>query len=168
MIRELERNERQGKQLHKLPVDIIDELRDYMKRKEQLKETTDIMELENVRGTIKRLLELRERKVIDLAIYSARTGMPPENLTAGEEELFAAVVENLKKFRDAFFEDLNKIEDKKEERIAYLVRKNMPEIVGPDLKKYKLNENDIIDETALPKELNEMLLKQGIIEKLGE
>jgi DNA replication initiation complex subunit (GINS family) len=168
MIRELERKEKETKHLQKLPDSIINDLKDYIKRKEELKETSDILELENFKNTIKRLLELRERKIVEMAMYSARTGLPPENLTQNEEELFNHTVEQLKKFRQSFFESLNKMEEKRQERIAYRVRKNIPEIVGPDLKKYKLNENDIIEETALPKELNDLLLKQGVIEEIKE
>ncbi|MCX6818805.1 MAG: hypothetical protein NT129_02285 [Candidatus Aenigmarchaeota archaeon] len=167
MIRELERKEKETKHLQKLPESIVNDLRDYIKRKEELKETTDILELENVKNTIKRLLELRERKIVDMAVYSARTGLPPENLTLAEEELFNSLVAQLKKFRQAFFESLNKIEEK-QDKVAYKVIKTMPEIIGPDLKKYKLNENDIIEETMLPKELNDLLLKQGVIERIEE
>ena len=167
-IRELERNEKESKNLQKLPDNITGDIKDYMKRKQELKETTDILELENVKNTVKRLLEIRERKIVDLAIYSARTGLPPENLSPNEESLFSSIVEQLRQFRTIFFDDMNKKSATATSRTTYKVKKDVPEVIGPDLKKYKLNENDIIDETALPKELNELLLKQGVIEEVKE
>ena len=55
-IRELERVERENKKLQKLPDDLLDQLSEYMQRKERIREKTsaDIIELENVKNTIKR------------------------------------------------------------------------------------------------------------------
>lgn len=164
MLRELERKERESRQLQKMPENIINEIRDYIKRKEELRETTDIMELENIKNTVKRLMEIRERKIVEMALYSARTGLPPESLMSSEEGLFNSILDQIKKFRKAFSENLAK--EAKEEKISYMVKKDMPEIMGPDLRMYKLNKDEIISESSLPKELNDLLLKQGIIEEL--
>jgi len=184
-IREFERAERESNQLEKLPDNIMQELGEYLKRKESIEKKTefDIHEIENAKNTIKRLLELRERKIMNLAIYSARTGLPVENLTKNEEELFNKVVEALKRFREKFYEDLEnpkpleeyeesekkqeKIEkETNESKIKYKVVKELPNFVGPDGKEYSFHKGDILDENDIPKPLNDLLLKKGVIEKM--
>lgn len=178
-IRELERNERDSKKLQRLPDDIIEQLKDYLYRKEKIKEKTaaDILELENVKNTIRRFFELRENKIMNAAIDTARTGMPPENMTREEENVFYNIVAILKDHREKFFEELQKepkkdIKEEKEikknnneKRFVYVVKKTLPTFVGPDLKIYELKENDIIEIGAFPKPLNDLLIKEGIIEK---
>ncbi len=174
MIRELERQERGNKKMQKLPENLPDELRDYIKRKEKMAEKTsaDITELENVRNTIRRFFELRENKIMDMVLSSARTGLPPENLTKEEQGTFYAVVESVKRHREAFFSQLSKEAQendeppqKKEERILYRVKKEIKEFVGPDMKTYRLVRGEIVN---LPKPLNDLLLKEGLIEEIRE
>jgi DNA replication initiation complex subunit (GINS family) len=169
-IRELERKEKGEEKLQKLPEEFTEELNDYLKKKEGI---TDQREMKNINSTVERLFELRENKIFDLVLYNVRTGMPVENLTKQEEDLFKILAEELKKFRHKLMErDFKEVgKDFKEEvknnpRDLYRVTKSIPEIVGPDLKEYKLSENEIIDISALPKELNELLLKKGVIEKV--
>lgn len=164
-IRELERSERENKKLQKLPDDVMDQLRDYLRRKERTKEKTaaDLMELENVKNTIKRFFESREHKVLLSVLDTVRTGMPPEGLTKEEEKVFNEMVDVVKRFREQFFADLQKEVESSE--LLYKIKKTLPEFVGPDMKTYKLNENDIV---ALPKQLEELLLKEGVIERVNK
>ena len=163
-IRELEHAERDSKELQALPENIMDELKDYIHRKEK---SSDPLEIENVKSTVKRLFEIRERKLLELALYSVRTGLPPENLTQAEESIFNAIIDNLKKFRENFFEELRK-KAPVEKKVLYKVKKTVPAFVGPDSKTYEFKENDTLDIKALPKELNDLLLKEGVIEKIEE
>ena len=50
-----------------------------------------------------------------------------------------------------------------EEKPVYKVKRSLPEFVGPDMKIYKLTENEIVE---LPREVERLLLKEGIIEKV--
>ena len=56
-IRELERAERDSKQLQILPKIFVEDLGDYLHMKEEIREKTssDIMELDNVKASIRRL-----------------------------------------------------------------------------------------------------------------
>lgn len=184
-IRELERNERETKTLQRLPENIMDEFRDYLIRKESIKNKTDtdIREIENAKNTIKRIMELREHKLLDLAMYSARSGMPVENLTKEEEELFNKLVEHLKAFRKNLFVELNtarkkeemmkkekfekeiKATDEKRKPEKYKVLRSLPRFVGPDMKEYVLERGSIIE---IPSPLSDLLLKKGVIEKVDE
>jgi len=95
-----------------------------------------------------------------------KTGFNPENVTKEEQELFSMLVEDLKRYRENFFSALAKKE--KEKRTAYKVVKTLPAFVGPDMKTYELKENDLIQLDSLPKPLNDLLLKEGVIELTEE
>ena len=163
-IRELERNERDSKKLQKLPADVMDELRDYMGRKTKTTTSADIMELENVKNTIRRFFELREQKILSGVLDTIRTGLPLDNMTAAEEREFYEMVDVAKRFRESFFEELRK-PVAEEKQSVYRVKKSLPEFVGPDMKTYQLKENDVI---VLPKELEEFLTKEGVVEKVEQ
>ncbi len=158
-IHDMERAERENKELQKLPDNIINELNDYIHRKERINES-DILETENVKNIIKRLFELREYKIANMALYSVRTGVPPKNMLDREEETFNAMKAALEKFRQDLYADLDKKRERKE---YFVVKKTIPEIVGPDMKKYRLNKGDKV---VLPKSLNDLLLKEGVIERV--
>lgn len=160
-IRELERKEREDKKLQKLPDDFIAELSDYLKKKEGM---SDQREMKNIKNIVERLFEVREDKIFDLVLYSVRTDMPVENLTISEEKFFKKLAEELEKFRHGLME--RDFKEKENNKDLYKVKKDIPAIIGPDLKEYKLSEKEIIDISSLPKELNELLLKKGIIEKV--
>lgn len=189
-IRDIERAEHESKKLQKLPENFLEDLKEYLRRKERITEKTssDIIELENARGIIRRLFESREKKLMEMALYTARTGIPSENLARNEEKTFFFLVDELRRLRETFFEDLQKEPaikaEKKDEthekqitenppehsaliqkRTVYRVRKNMPAFVGPDMKTYELKEGDAVE---LPEALNEFLLKEGVIERVEE
>ena len=168
-IRDLERVERDGKQLQKLPENILNEIREYLHKKEKMKQSSsDLMELENVKNTIKRFFELREKKVIDAALYTTKTGLPVEHITKEEEKLYYDIIDKIQQSREIFFSELQKEPVIKQKKIVYNVRRALPEFVGPDMNLYKLNENEVLQPDALPKPLNDFLLKKGIIEKTEE
>ena len=162
-IRDIERAEKESKKPQKLPENFLSDLRDYLKKKEQLKSSADIHELENVRNIIRRFFESREKKLLEGALYTVRTGLQPENLTKEEQDLFYFLTDRIKNFRENFFSEIQK--DKK---LAYKVMKALPAFVGPDMKTYELKENEIISTDFLPKPLNDLLLKEGVIEQVEE
>lgn len=160
-IRDMERLEKQGKKLQKVPEDVVAQLREYIKRKEKGEKTSsDIIELENIKATIKRLFELREGKILSAVLDTVRTGLPSENMSKQEEAVFYRLTEELKKFREDFFSELGKEEN--QAKPMYRVKKTLPAFVGPDMKTYALKENDVIN---VPAPLDEFLLKEGVIEK---
>ena len=206
-IRELERNEKNSRKLQRLPADIVQKLSEYIIKKENISEktTSDIIELENVKSTVKRFYELREKKITESALDAARTGMVPENLSPQEEQVFWLLVSALKDQRERFFASLRgnleivngekKIIEEKlslsvaetkviEEKgtdvpqvlhsgfsedvvipepqkpVFYKILRTLPPFVGLDMSIYELKEGDIRE---IPKPLNELLLKEGVI-----
>jgi DNA replication initiation complex subunit (GINS family) len=156
-IRELERAERESKKLQKIPDNFLTELKDYIERKEKI-EAGDAFEFQAVKSTIARLIELRERKIIDGALITARTGLPPENLLSSEAELFWAVVDRLKRFREEFFGKAVQPQHKAVWRVV-----KSAEFVGPDLKEYRLQQGETVE---LPEDVADVLLKSGTIEEV--
>ncbi|MBS3054615.1 MAG: DNA replication complex GINS family protein [Candidatus Aenigmarchaeota archaeon] len=200
-IRDLERGEAESKTLQKLPLTFLDELREYMARKENMNDKTsaDLHEIENVKRSIRRLLELREKKLVEQALYTVRTGYPAENVAAAEERLYHFLVEEIKNYRESFFrllsspmdsapvmaEEPKPIEAVKEPlpeplkaqeiqepapapaveaRARYRVTRAMPRFVGPDMNVYELKESQTVEEGQIPKPLNDLLLKKGLLE----
>ncbi|MFH0837044.1 MAG: hypothetical protein V1870_02860 [Candidatus Aenigmatarchaeota archaeon] len=160
-IRNVERDERENKKLQKLPDGFFDQVRDYLKKKETMKDkvSMDVLEAENTKNTIKRLLDMREKKVVDVAIMSSRTDLVPENLTDEEKQLFDQTVNGLKVFRDKIYTQMKK----EPVETVYKVRKSIPDFIGPDMKTYSIRETDVI---SLPKDLADLLIKEDIIEEI--
>ncbi|HLC67970.1 MAG TPA: hypothetical protein VJI12_03750 [archaeon] len=158
-IRDLERTERQSKRLQKLPEDIAAQIFEYLKRKERLTDKTsaDLVEMENITSTIKRLMELREAKILTSAMDTVRTGLPPEHLTKDEETVFYSLTDALKQHREKFFHDIHN-----EPGVMYRVKRAVPAFIGPDMKTYELNEEEVV---SLPEPLAELLIRDGVIEK---
>jgi DNA replication initiation complex subunit (GINS family) len=194
-IRDLERGEREAKTLQELPDNFLDEVREYITKKESVPEkgSEDLKEIETVKGSLKRLFEIRERKIVEQAISSIKTGFPTENLTKSEAELHSFILEKLKTHRERFFADIKKpseIKEKakteetkevpeketkeepvkkeplEEKQAEFQVIKELPEFVGPDMKTYRLKESQILKEGDLPKSLNELLLKKGVLKQV--
>lgn len=164
-IRDLERAERESRQLQKLPENLFSDVRDYLRKKDGMKTSKDLQEIENMRNTVQRFFELREKKIVEFALYAVRTGMPVENLTKEEERLFFFLVDEMKRFRETFFANIAREEERKERKIVFRVRKSIPAFVGPDMQTYRLNAGDVV---SLPKPLNDLLLKEGVIEQVEE
>lgn len=169
-IRELERAERTDKKMQKLPPDFITELKEYLEKKKEM-QGSDV-DLDTVKNTITRLFEMRETKLMESALYAARTGMKVENLTENEKEVMEKIVNALKEGRKDLFsgekkekEEKKELEEKKEKKIVFKVAKDIPEFVGPDMHTYRLVRGEVVN---LPKPLNDLLLKEGVIERVEE
>jgi len=162
-IRQVERSERENKKIQKLPDGLFDQVREYLHQKEKNKEKSslDVLEVSTIKSTLQRLMELREKKIVDAAIITSRTGIPVENLAKEETDFYNAVVESLRLFKENIFETMKK--GGKTEN--YVVKKSLPAFVGPDMKVYNLRENDIL---TIPKDLASLLMKNNVVEEVKE
>ncbi|MFH1630778.1 MAG: hypothetical protein ABIA21_00950 [Candidatus Aenigmatarchaeota archaeon] len=159
-IRDMERSEKDSKKMQKLPEDLFQQLTEYFNRKREMSDKTssDIIEIENVKMIISRLFDLRENKLLFMALTSARTGLPPENLTKDEQKVFLSMVEKIKNLRSDLLSCLDG-----QNRPRFTVKKDVPKFVGPDANVYEFKEGQVID---IPKPLSEFLLKEGFIEEV--
>ena len=161
-IRDLERKEKaiEG-ELQKLPDNLMDEIRDYISKKST---SNSMMEIETAKKSLRELFKIREKKILDGAIYTANTGLNIENMEENEEQLHKSILNLINENRNKFIEDYKKpIEIKKE--TVFEVQEDLPEFIGPDLKKYMLKKGDIIRNAQLPNALNHFLVKKNIIKQ---
>ncbi len=170
-IRELERLERESKDMVKLPDKFMDDVSEYLARKKG----TDDREFRNIESTLKRLFEHRENKLVELVLYAAKTGMPVANIASHENAAFESMLSVFSAYRRDVIERIEgkrsvveqKIE-KKETKEYFRVKRTLKSFVGPDLNIYQLKENDMLEKEAMPKVLRELLIKEGILERVVE
>ncbi|MFH1420874.1 MAG: hypothetical protein ABIG30_02805 [Candidatus Aenigmatarchaeota archaeon] len=184
-LRELERAELSQRGLQRLPQNFFEDLKDYLQRKLEKSDGTleDKRDIDNIRNTIKRLLELRERKLMDMALVSARTGVPVDGLSGTEQTVFTSIVEQINNYRSdllGLLEQQKSVADASEKpdeaatsqdisikntkiEKKYRVVRDTPQFVGPDLKTYELKKDQILSDGDVPKVINDLLLKKGVI-----
>lgn len=160
-LRDYERKEREERKLQKLPENFLTELKALYAQKKKSKDTSpsNAILFENVKRSIMRLFEARERKLIEHALFSARTGIEIENLLEEEKMLFENIKLQIEKFRKKFFDELEKAEPQEK-----FVATKTGEFIGPDTKTYTLKEGEIVE---LPQKVVNAFLKTGIIKKLN-
>ncbi len=107
MIRNISKDEESSTKLAKIPDDFFEKAKEHIKSKEDSVKTDPAasQEFQNLRHRLRFIMEARERKILSMALYSVRTGLPPENLITSERALFESILEALKKFKQ-FREDV--------------------------------------------------------------
>ncbi len=100
-IRRIHKDEELSVKLAKIPDDFFERTRDYIKGKEDAIKTdaAAAQEFQNVKHRLRFIMEARERKILNMALYSVRTGLPPENLTPTEKAFFESILNSLKGFK---------------------------------------------------------------------
>ncbi|MAH42948.1 hypothetical protein CL614_04475 [archaeon] len=185
-LREQERKEKSSNQIEKMPSDFVSQLQEYVQRKIKKSDgsSDDRREIDNIKHSIQRLLEIREHKILDAVMYGSRTGLKPDNLTEHEQKMFDVVLKEINSYRDSFMKEVEKgspqkqVESKVIEKTVkapkevlkvdikkYLVKRDVKKFISPDLTEKELKKGEILRESDLPKTLNDLLLKRGIIEE---
>ncbi len=161
-IRKLIQDEKASKNLVELPEDFFDNVKIYLEKKSRLdRNKENAWEFENAKMEIERLLEIREQKILSLALNHVRTGTSPANMTPEEMGFFRKIVENLKEFRNLRKETL---EGKPEKRIVLALLEDMPEFVGANMKTYgPFRKGDVV---TLPEENASLLLEKGMAKRI--
>lgn len=161
LIRKIQREERDSPQLTKLPENFFEKVSAYLEQKKKIeKEDRKIsLELKNIERLIENIFDIRERKILNQAIITVRTRIPPQNMTEEERNFFEGIVKILKERRENFFGSLKK-EDKKKVRF----KEDIPEFVGIDGETYGPFKKD--EEAEIPIENFEVLLKKELVEEI--
>jgi len=150
-------------------------------------------EIVNTKKIITNIYEQREKKILLTAISKARSGNPDlKNMISVEKTFFDSILNLINTFRDSILENKKTIDEKKVEQQQEIkkiteenkidenknqinileksnlnpisrVIKDMPNFVGTDAKSYTLKKNDVV---SLPKDMQEMLSKRKVVEKL--
>lgn len=178
-IYEAARKERYSEQLQPIAKNFVEEIASYLKEKKEIASKKDddfsdvIMktkkQLENAVTLFKELMLRRKKKILNLVLIAAETGISKqdfENMMAFEKNLF----EDLMKSIDASDKQLNEIlngEKKKEQKNEMVVFKtDIEEFVGLDGEKMGGFEKGQI--VNIPREIAKILIDDGKAEVVGE
>lgn len=166
-IRKIQTEEQGSQKLIKLPENFYKNITSYMEQKQKISEMKGdrkaSMELKNIQRLIEDIFNRRERKILNQALISVRTGMPPENLTDEEKIYFDEIVRTLKNRRSSILENLFKEKEKKV-ALSIIFKEDIPEFVGADLKTYGPFKKG--DTAILPEENMKIFLEKGLAEEL--
>jgi len=177
-IYETARKERYSEQLQKLSKNFIIDLANYLKEKKEIASKEDDVfsdviiktkkQLENAITLFKELMLRRRKKILNLVLIAAETGISKqdfENMLSFEKTLF----EGLMKCIDTSDKNLNGIlngkeENKKNELVVF--KENVEEFVGLDGEKMgPYDKGQIVN---LSKEIAKILIEDGKAEVVEE
>lgn len=166
LIRKIQREEQGVPKLTKLPENFYKNVNLYLQQKKKIAESKEdrkiALETKNIERLIEDIFNRRERKVLNQALITVRTKIPPENLTNEEKGFFEVLINSIKERRKSV---LNKIlSEKREEEVDLIVfKEDAPEFVGSDLKNYgPFKKGDI---AKLPEENVKVLIERCIAKK---
>lgn len=155
-LRKIHKEEKSSNKLQKLPENFFRQVGLYLDKKSKMDKKEEKWELDSAKSTLDDLLEIREKKILTQALYSARSGVPAENMTPVEKEYFQKLVQVVKDFQSAkeemFHPDQKKL-------VLVALEKDIPRFVGQDMKEYgPFQKTDV---TTVPEESAGILLKKG-------
>ena len=186
-LRRLQQGEQTASVLTKINVNFYQDLSSYIKTIEKsveneknplkLKLFTD--EAQNTKKIANSIYELREKKIVQAALATARGAVPDlRNLLDIEKKLYTALVEQIVFSRREIFEEPADRDSKKQPASPPVVDQqkrdsntnpivraleDTPEFIGIDEKTYSLRKEDVL---SLPREMTEPLLKKGIVKQI--
>ncbi len=97
-LRKIEQEEKNSVKLTLLPPNFLQEAMDYLEKKETIADGNE----ENVnlaRQRVETIMQMRERKIVNLTLSFVRSGAVPENMSHAERELFDKIVRNVQDFQ---------------------------------------------------------------------
>jgi DNA replication initiation complex subunit (GINS family) len=100
LIRRIQREEQVLPKLTKLPENFYENTKNYLEQKKKIiaikENKMNILEIKGIERLVEDIFNRRERKICNQAIITARTGIPPENLTGEEQIFFDSVMQPIK------------------------------------------------------------------------
>jgi len=167
-IRKIQREEMTEPKLSKIPEDFYQKARDYLEQKKSIAEKKndklESLEVKNVERLLEDIFNRRETKMLNNAIITVRTDIPPQNLIEDEKEFFESAVNMMRTQRERVLNLLFKKtkENKDFEKIEF--NEDIEEFVGIDLKKYgPFKKGDAAD---IPTENAKLLIKMKKAKRL--
>jgi DNA replication factor GINS len=166
LIRKIQREEQRIPKLTKLPDSFYQNVQSYFEQKRKISsEKKGVLEVKNIERLVEDVFNRRERKILNQAVISTRTGIMPENLTDEEKEFFNQISETLKNRRNKHLNKLFSKETVTEEEMEKLLifKEDVPEFIGSDMKTYgPFKKGDI---AKLPDANMNVLIERGIVEE---
>jgi DNA replication initiation complex subunit (GINS family) len=178
-IYESARKERYSEQLQKLPKKFIEDVSSYLKDKKELasKEEdvfSDITiktkkQLENAVTLFKELMLRRRKKILNLILIAAETGISKqdfENMLQFEKELFDDLIKSINISDKKMNESLNGEKNRQKKYEMVVFKKNVEEFLG--LEGEKMGGYEKGQMANLPSEIAKILVDDGKAEIIGE
>ncbi len=160
LIRRIQREEQTSLKLSKLPKGFHGNVNSYLDSKKNVNNRKTVLEVKNIERLAEDIFNRRERKILNMAIISARTNIPPENLTDEERLFFDQILAVVKARRKEMLADVVAEEEDGEKAELISFNQDIPEFVGADMKKYgPFKKGDI---ARLPEENRDILVNQNV------
>lgn len=185
-LRRLQQGEQTSATLTKITVDFYQNLSAFVRNIERsveqeknpikLKLFTD--EMINTKKIANSIYELREKKIVQAALATARGATPDlKNLLEIERKLYTALVDQIIASRKMIFEQhvippepstLKQVTPEKPKIVSNTnpivrVLEDTPEFIGTDEKTYSLRKEDVL---SLPQDTANPLLKKGVVKQV--
>ena len=177
-LRVIHQEEKKNPGLTEISPDFYKKAREYLEKLKQIlnneedehKKKLVEDELKSATHILKKIYEIREKKIVLAALSKIRGGKPDVRLfLENEKRLFDEILRCLETYRKIMLEgkeeeqSLTEDQSREDEKIIALVKEDIPKFVGHDLKKYSLRRGDVI---SLPKELFDILGKKDVVERI--
>jgi DNA replication initiation complex subunit (GINS family) len=159
-LRKIEQEERIGRKMAQLPERFLQEVVEYMKKKEEMaREKGDKWEIRTASQRFRSIMELRERKIMNFSLSFVRSGAIPENMLPEERELFDSVAGEVREFHRKRDKAMSG-EKFYFRAVAFL--QQLPKFVGIDMGHYgPYSQGDI---ATVPEENARLLVEKGAAE----
>jgi len=157
-LRKIVTDEKGSHTLVNLPDNFFAQAKSYLEGKESIHKE-DKWEIDSAKRFLKDLLELRERKLVNAALYFVRSQVIPKNMMKDEKIFFEKIVDVLKDFnknRETPAKETEPVPAKEVGKVEIL--QEIPEFVGTDLKNYgPLKKGDVV---SLPDKIAALLIEK--------
>jgi len=160
-IRKIQREEMTEPKLSRIPEDFYQKAKNYLEQKKNIAEKKEDRlserEIKNVERLLEDIFNRRETKMLNQALITVRTNLPPQNLIEDEKEFFESAVNMLRTQRERVLSLLFKKTKLKQDFEKIEFKDDVEEFVGIDLNKYgPFKKGDVAD---VPKENAKLLIK---------
>jgi DNA replication factor GINS len=152
-------SEKLFRKLARLPEDFFEQLKNYTENKKKFAKTDEEKwELESTLKLIQTIFEIRERKIVNSALYFIRSGLRPENMTPEESRFFERTVDVVKEF----IKEREIRSEGKEKLLVVAITGDIPKFVGMDMQTYgPFKKGDV---ATLPEDNAKLLLDKKLAE----
>jgi len=160
-IRKIQREEMSEPKLSQIPEDFYQKAKNYLEQKKKIAEKKEDKlaerEIKNVERLLEDIFNRRETKMLNQALITVRTNLPPQNLIENEKEFFESAVNMLRTQRERVLSLLFKKTKLKQDLDKIEFEDDVEEFVGIDLNKYgPFKKGDVAD---IPKDNAKLLIK---------
>ena len=159
-LRKIEQEEKNSVKLASLPLNFLQEAMDYLEKKETIaQEKEDRWEHQTAKQRVNNIMQMRERKIVNLTLSFVRSGAIPENMSPEERELFDKIARNLQDFQG---QRKKAMSGEKFQMKAVAFLQEIPQFVGIDMGYYGPYKTG--DIATVPEENAKVLIEKGASE----